>query len=272
MTIEDVVRLTAEDECPGVKTTRDLPIREVDGWTQTVTICQPEKPANSPAPCAVQIHGGGFSHRHLGPNLLFARWFALELGVTTVMPYYRLGAPETPSYPKPVEDTAFCWEWTQAHAAEWGIDVGKMIVGGTSAGGTLSALALAKGMLPGCTGLLEYWGPLDFVTRWFDNGEKQGGDINLLGANYPDNVTLYHEASTVTHIKPGLPPALFIYGIQDPVVHRRQGQLGYSAWKTSGARAEYAEFDNIGHGMVGDNSGQMIKVTERSVEFLRTIL
>lgn len=272
MSIDDIIALGVEDECPGVKTTFDVPIREVDGWTQTVTICQPEQSPREPMPAAVSVHGGGFAHFHYGPNLAFGRWWARELGMTTILPRYRLGKPDAPTYPQPVDDTAYCWEWTQKHAAEWGIDPERMTIGGTSAGCTLSALALAKGMLPGCRGLLACWGPVDFVSRWFDNGEKQGGDANLLGDDYPDNVTLYHESSVVSHIKAGLPPALFIYGIQDPVVHRRQGQLGVSAWRKAGNRAEHLELDNIGHGIVGDNRAQMVKVIESATAFLCRII
>jgi len=270
--IEDILALDVEDDCPGVKTTFDLPIREIGGWAQTVTICQPAERPSEPMPVAVQVHGGGFRMFHYGPNLAFARYWARELGMTTILPRYRLGTPDAPTFPQPIEDVAFCWEWVQAHAAEWGIDPERMTVGGTSAGGTLSAYCAVRGMLPGCRGLLEFWGPMDFVSRWFDNGEKQGGDANLLGANYPDNVTLYHEASVVTHVKPGLPPALFIHGIQDTTVHRRQGQLGFSAWKKAGNHAELAEFDNIGHGIVGDNTAQMVKVTERATAFLRSVI
>ncbi|WP_269537355.1 alpha/beta hydrolase [Cerasicoccus fimbriatus] len=266
MTTADIIRLGPDDECPGVTHEADVKLREVDGWTQTATIVQPEKPTGGGI--AVLIHGGGFSMRNLRPMTNMGRILARELGMTTVVPIYRLGGEGNPSYPKPVEDVAFAWEWAQAHAAEWGADAEKMVAGGSSAGGTLSALALVKGMLPGCRGLLEYWGPLDFIARWFDNGEKQGGDFNLLGANYPDNVTLYHDASVVTHVTPGLPPAVFIYGRQDQTVHLRQGELGCSAWKKAGNEADLLVLDNIGHGMVGDNTGQMVKVADRSVAFV----
>jgi acetyl esterase/lipase len=50
---------------------------------------------------------------------------------------YRL-APETP-HPGPVEDCYAGLAWTAAHAAELGIDPDRIIVGGASAGGGLSA-------------------------------------------------------------------------------------------------------------------------------------
>ncbi|WP_234043871.1 alpha/beta hydrolase [Cerasicoccus arenae] len=272
LTPEAIRAVDSLDECPGVMTTRRHVIREHDGWEQIVYIYEPEQPCKGPRPTLVLVHGGGFCIGDPISQTPIARYLALHFGITTISPSYRLGAPETPTYPAPLEDIAFAWEWARNHAAEWNLDAGKMFVGGSSAGGTLSALSLTKGMLPNCRGLVEYWGPLDFICRWFDNGEKSGGELNLLGCNYPENPTLFHEASALAHVKPGLPPAVFIYGIQDTTVHKRQGLLGVAAWKSVSAHAEYYEFDNIGHGIIGDNTESMVQVMLRTGVFLQSLL
>ncbi|WP_309384117.1 alpha/beta hydrolase [Cerasicoccus frondis] len=271
LSIEEIVALPVEADCPGVLTARALPIREIDGWQQQVMIFQPAA-STLGMPAIMLVHGGGFQTGHPEACSYLGRYLALHLGVTVFAPNYRLGTPESPTFPKPVDDVAYAWSWLRENAAAWNVDAGKLFVGGSSAGGALTALSLTTGRLPGCQGLVELWGPLDFITRWFDNGEQPGAERNLLGVNYPENPSLYHQASALTHVAPGLPPAVFIYGRQDPVVHKRQGALGQAAWRAGGSRAEYAEFDNIGHAIVGDNRDQLCKVAVRVGEFLQSLI
>jgi acetyl esterase/lipase len=92
----------------------------------------------APAACLYFIHGGGMI---IGTNrsggLVTMLGHAAELGFAIVSVEYRL-APETPD-PGPVEDCYAGLTWTADHAAELGIDPARLIVGGVSAGGGLSA-------------------------------------------------------------------------------------------------------------------------------------
>ncbi|WP_309397920.1 alpha/beta hydrolase [Cerasicoccus maritimus] len=272
MTVQDVYTINQSAECPGVVLTREVAVREIDGWSQHLYVYQPAKKPASLLPALMLVHGGGFQEGDAASNFCIARYLALELGMAVFSPNYRLASPGSPTYPKPVEDIAFAWNWVRDNAAQWGVDADKVFVGGTSAGGALTAMALTKGLLPNCQGLVECWGPIDFIARWFDNGGAPGAEGVLFGSNYPLNPTLYHEASALTHVKSGLPPAVFIYGNQDPVVHKRQGELGLAAWQSVGSHAELSTFDNIGHGIVGDNTAQECQVTLRIAEFLRGLI
>ena len=99
-------------------------------------ICLPSG-VTSPVPAIYHIHGGGMV---LGDNRTGISGM-LELAAphraAVVSVEYRL-APETP-YPGPVEDCYAGLAWTAKNAAELRIDPGKIIVGGASAGGGLSA-------------------------------------------------------------------------------------------------------------------------------------
>src|SRR3984885_11444616 len=83
------------------------------------------------------IHGGGVV---LGDNRsgmpVMLDWIE-QVGVTVVSVEYRL-APEHP-YPAPVEDCFAGLEWTAKHAAELGIEPGRLLIAGASAGGGLAA-------------------------------------------------------------------------------------------------------------------------------------
>jgi acetyl esterase/lipase len=99
-------------------------------------VCRPVGTA-TPVPCLYYIHGGGMivGTNRTGLPAMLGR--AQDLGAAVISVDYRL-APETP-HPGPVEDCYAGLAWTVANAAELGIDPARVIVGGPSAGGGLSA-------------------------------------------------------------------------------------------------------------------------------------
>ncbi|GAA3207784.1 alpha/beta hydrolase [Microbacterium terregens] len=88
-------------------------------------------------PGIYHIHGGGMvlGDRFSGVQSFLP--FVASHGAVLVSVEYRL-APEFPD-PVPVEDCYAGLVWTAANAAELGIDPSRIIVGGASAGGGLSA-------------------------------------------------------------------------------------------------------------------------------------
>jgi acetyl esterase/lipase len=102
----------------------------------SLLICRPSA-APVPAPVIYNIHGGGMvmGDNRMGMAELLER--AEELGAAVISVEYRL-APETP-HPGPVEDCYAGLAWTAAHAGELGLDPGRIVVAGGSAGGGLAA-------------------------------------------------------------------------------------------------------------------------------------
>ncbi len=88
-------------------------------------------------PGIYHIHGGGMviGNRFMGVQAFLP--FIASHGAVVVSVEYRL-APEFPD-PVPVEDCYAGLVWTADHAAELGIDPSRLLVGGASAGGGLSA-------------------------------------------------------------------------------------------------------------------------------------
>lgn len=177
-------------------------------------------------PAVVALHGGGFTLGDPNGVGMWAKYLAIVLGVTTVSVSYRLGTPERPTFPVPVADATDALRWLRAFSGRLGVDGGRVILAGESAGTCIAALTLGVlenplagelgrlgrlgGELPARVGLIAQWGPMDFVARWFDNGCKPGAEVNLLGTTYMENPSLYHRASLISYVRPGMPRALFV--------------------------------------------------------------
>jgi acetyl esterase/lipase len=106
----------------------------------------------------LHIHGGGYIMGQ--PEMTDARnrLLARELGCVVVSVDYRL-APET-AFPGAIEDCYAALRWLHAQAGARGVDVGRIAIGGESAGGGLAAalalLARDRGEVPLAFQLLIY--------------------------------------------------------------------------------------------------------------------
>ncbi|KAH8602043.1 esterase LipW [Bisporella sp. PMI_857] len=107
------------------------------GGKISLSILRTKTSASSPRPLIFYIHSGGMI---LGSKLLMIggtfEWIK-ELDAVLISVEYRL-APEHP-FPAGLEDCYTAFKWAGDHAGELGIDTGKLIVAGHSAGGGLAA-------------------------------------------------------------------------------------------------------------------------------------
>ncbi|RDW85965.1 hypothetical protein BP5796_04290 [Coleophoma crateriformis] len=96
-------------------------------------------------------HGGGWtvgSHEVEGGN---NRYVASKTGCVVVSPDYRM-APEYP-FPYPINDCFDTLKWCKANAASLGINPEKIIIGGSSAGGNLTASVAMRARDEGVSGI-----------------------------------------------------------------------------------------------------------------------
>jgi acetyl esterase len=90
-------------------------------------------------PVLVYLHGGGWVGGSVETHDPFCRLLSEAAVMIVVSVEYRL-APEHP-YPAAIEDTLSAVKWAANHAAEWGGDADKLLIGGDSAGANLAAVA-----------------------------------------------------------------------------------------------------------------------------------
>ncbi len=95
-------------------------------------------PETTRLPVYVYFHGGGWVIGDLETHDVVCRQVTAEAGVCVISVDYRL-APEH-AFPAAVDDAWAATRWIVAHAAELGVDAGRLAVGGDRAGGTLAAV------------------------------------------------------------------------------------------------------------------------------------
>src|SRR4051794_28931239 len=115
-----------ERQVPGPAGAPDVPVR----------IYRPRDAAGT-LPVLLWIHGGGYIIGSAEQDDVQVQTVVAAVGCAAVSVDYRL-APETP-HPGPVEDCYAALTWLHAHAAELGVDPGRIAIGGASAGGGLAA-------------------------------------------------------------------------------------------------------------------------------------
>ena len=190
--------------------------------TVTVTIYVPDAPGTYPA--ILDIHGGGWAARQIEQDKPMMERLAAR-GFVTALVAYRLSG-EAP-YPAALADCKSALRFLRTHAARFKIDPARIGCMGGSAGGHLSGLV-------GMTSGLEAfegdgpWKPApstvqacivmaatqDFVAAYRDK-PTPASVAAFFGGNFTERTDVFTAASPITHVRPGVPPTIFIEGEKD---------------------------------------------------------
>lgn len=184
-------------------------------------------PAKSKVPGIILFHGGGWQGGNLSQFRYACAYFASRGLVCATAEYQMLGKSGIEKLAKGesrkracVTDAKSAIRWFKKNATELGIDPARVITGGGSAGGHISALATLN------PGLNDPADPKDIDTSvvaylWFNPA-------------FEDKDSKDSEIDILTHLKADLPPAIVFFGDKD------SWKVGWDAahakWKTLGTK------------------------------------
>ncbi|MFE4367926.1 alpha/beta hydrolase [Streptomyces sp. NPDC056835] len=223
----------------------------------TLLICRPTATAG-PHPVIYHTHGGGMvAGSPRGTELVGELNRAEELQLAVVAVEYRL-APEHP-HPAPVEDCYAGLSWLARNASELGVDPGRIVLSGNSAGGALAAalalLSRDRGGPHVCGQLLQF--PMlddrcdSFSARQMKRVGLWDGLSNLAGwtallgdRRGTENVSRYAAPARAAELS-GLPPAFIEVGSVEAL--RDEGVAYASRIWQAGGQAELHVWEGAFH-------------------------
>ena len=187
----------------------------------TLVIYTPEKAGLYPA--ILDIHGGGWKTRQVESDRPMMERLATR-GFVTALVSYRLSGEA--KYPAAVRDCKAALRWLRAPAAQYRIDPARIGVMGGSAGGHLSGLVAMTSGKPEFEGdgpdkdqssavqaCIVMAATQDLVAA--NAAKTSEGAVAFFGATCADQPEIFREASPITHVRPGVPPVIFIEGEKD---------------------------------------------------------
>lgn len=198
-----------------------------------VRIYEPDSSAG-PRPAVVWLHGGGWITGSLDTADTLARAVCAALDAIVVSVDYRL-APEHP-WPAGLEDSLAALRWTAAHAADLGIDGGRIVIGGDSAGGNLAAVVAQHPDRPDLAAQLLLYPAvdLDAAADYPSRSQNATGygltldDAAISFSLYPGGADVSDPRISPLHAPSfrGLPPAVVAVAEYDPL---RDEGIAYAA-------------------------------------------
>ena len=176
-----------------------------------------------PHPCVFWLHGGGYVIGSASMDAPRLQAWAARFDCVTVSTEYRL-APEDP-FPAAHEDAMGALGWLVENVDELGIDPGRIVVAGASAGGGLAAAVVLAARDQGIAlaGQLLFYPMIDdrqqtASSHWeapiWPPTANTFGWRAYLGDLYGGDVPAYAAPARATDVR-GLPPSLLLVGGAD---------------------------------------------------------
>ncbi|WP_369201802.1 alpha/beta hydrolase fold domain-containing protein [Streptomyces sp. PU-14G] len=274
---------------------------ELDLWLPA------EGSGKEPAPVVLYAHGGawmrgrrddlGMRTRDWRPGP-FARIAAAGCAVACVD--YRLSGEA--SFPAPLEDLRAALRWLTRRSAELGIDTGRTVAWGESAGGHLaSLLALTRpepqpagseprptppepqpagseprptSAGPPLVGAVVWYGPSDLTAPrgGFSPASPDTPEARLLGGAPADVPGLAHAASPLRQAHAQAPPFFLAHGAADTMVDPSHSEDLAAALRQAGGSARLRLVPGADHGWFGAEESEVDDVFEASLRFVRDVV
>jgi acetyl esterase/lipase len=230
--------------------------------------------ASDRRPCLVSFFGGGWTSGTPAKSITYAKW-AAKYGLVGVAPDYRTRKRFDTKPEDCVADGRAAVRWTQDHAKELGIDPGKIVVQGSSAGGHVAAWTAIPGPVspelasdpvpsPAPMGLILLWPVTDTGTNGY-GGPKRFGDDELRANNL----------SVTGRMPAKMPPTLVFHGTADATVKFANTEEFLAKMKANGNECELISFPGAPHSpnssKWGEATAVKAKIEQESLKFLEKL-
>jgi acetyl esterase/lipase len=260
---------------------RDVVFGTGGGRELKMHLVLPKETSKTPAPVYVWIHGGGWQAgtKEGGIGQLIP---LVRQGFVGATIEYRLTGEA--AFPAQIEDCKCAIRFLRAHAEKYNLDVDRIAVGGSSAGGHLVALLGTSGGVPELEGkggwpdhsssvqaVIDLYGPTDFelfvTAKGYESHNRDGSPESKLlgGGEVLKNPEGIQRVNPITYIDRTDPPFLIIHGSADRTVPPNQSQALHAALKEAGVECELHIIQGAGHG--GPQFGEP-QVREMQEQFL----
>ncbi len=231
--------------------TPDVVYGHKDGLALTYDVIQPKDPNG--AAIIFMVSGGWFS-RYAPPDEAAKRFSdMLDSGYTLYM--VRHGSAPRYKVPDAVADVENAVAHIYSHAADHGVDPGRLGVFGGSAGGHLSLMlgcatgpvgetpdADAVAGIGRVAAVVAYFPPIDLREIIGPNDRFPALDFDAADAAY---------VSPILHVTPDDPPTLLVHGDKDDLVPIRTSETIHAAFQENGVKTDFITIPGAGHGFSG---------------------
>ena len=265
---------------PPVASVRDLtmPCADGSGRINLRLYRSFESAPHERLPLLVFFHGGGWIAGDLDAYDSLCRALANQALCAVLSVDYRL-APEYP-FPAAVEDAYAATLWAERHAAELAIDVGRVAVGGDSAGGNLAAvtaICARDRAAPRLVFQLMVYPATDQCSeRPSQRQFGRGYLLDLEAIRYFQHKYLLHPrdyldwraSPLLREDLAGLPPALIISAGFDPLLDDCTAYA--ERLSAAGVAVEHRCFDGMIHGFM--TLGKMFTMAGEAVDLAASAL
>lgn len=224
-----------------VRSQRGITFASPDGVDLKLNIYRPLAVGKCPA--AIAIYGGAWRQGDPGKNEAFSRYLAAR-GYSTIAIDYR-HAPQY-RFPTQLEDVRTALSYILSHADELEIDPDRLALIGRSAGAHLAMLVAYQADDFPIKAVVNYYGPVNLVEPYYDPPVPDPIDTravlqDFLGGSPEQRSEQYRQASPINHIRPGLPPSVFVYAKGDYVVQSKYGKKLHAQMQAAGNLAVWIE-------------------------------
>ena len=245
--------------------TENIVYSRVDTMSDRLDLYVP-KGLKNPAPVLIWIHGGGWGR--LSKDSVSGQIIPyLEFGWIVANVDYRLTAAGLA--PAAVQDCRAALRWIAANAKRLNVDLQRIVLSGTSAGGHL---ALITGMLPPgivfdtlgsvketprVAAIINHYGVTD-VNDLLDRANRRGYALAWIGEQ-PNRNEVAKAVSPLTYVRRELPPVFSVQGDADPTVPYSHAVRLHAALDSAGVPNELMTIPGGQHGKFTKEQNESIK-------------